>query len=347
MKIQNQPTLADSICDLRARKVKKTFFTQINAIIDWDSISIIINKDYSKGKSTTGKPSYDGLLLFKMCLLQSWYGLSDYEVEDRINDSLSFSYFCGMTIEQVAPDHSTLSRFRTALTKTKTFEKLFSSINKQLETHNIIVKTGLIIDASVIDTPLRPKGKTNFKVAEDRCEEDVKIEKEYANSVDKEGTWLKKRGKYHFGFKKHHVTDNEGLVLGVLTTTASRNEIANLEEVLDTVNVGLPKNIPLKVDKGYQSKKNTEILNKRNLKNLILKKAVKNRPLTKWENRFNKLIGKTRFKVERTFGGIKLWFKGGIARYRGIKKMHTQNLMEAMCYNLYRSPGIVASNYKN
>ena len=347
MKIQKQPTLADSICDLRARKIKKTFFTQINTLIDWDTISILINNDYLKGKSATGKPSYDGTLLFKMCLLQSWYGLSDYEVEDRINDSLSFSYFCGMTIEQVAPDHSTLSRFRTALTKTQTFEKLFTSINKQLEAHNIIVKTGLIIDASVIDTPLRPKGKTNFKVTEDRCADQVEVHKEYPNSVDKEGTWLKKRGKYHFGFKKHHVTDNEGLVLGVLTTTASKNEIANLEEVLETVNVALPKGIPLKADKGYQSKKNVAILKKRNLKNHILKKAVKNKPLTKWETRFNKLIGKTRFKFERTFGGIKLWFKGGIARYRGMKKMHTQNLMEAICYNLYRSPGIFASNCKN
>ena len=347
MKIQKQPTLADSICDLRARKIKKTFFTQINTLIDWDTISILINNDYLKGKSATGKPSYDGTLLFKMCLLQSWYGLSDYEVEDRINDSLSFSYFCGMTIEQAAPDHSTLSRFRTALTKTKTFEKLFTSINKQLEAHNIIVKTGLIIDASVIDTPLRPKGKTNFKVTEDRCADQVVVHKEYPDSVDKEGAWLKKRGKYHFGFKKHHVTDNEGLVLGVLTTTASKNEIANLEEVLETVNVVLPKNIPLKADKGYQSKKNVALLKKRNLKNHILKKAIKNKPLTKWETRFNKLIGKTRFKVERTFGGIKLWFKGGIARYRGMKKMHTQNLMEAMCYNLYRSPGIFESNCKN
>jgi IS5 family transposase len=347
MKIQKQPTLADSICDLRARKIKKTFFTQINTLIDWDTISILINKDYSKGKSATGKPSYDGLLLFKMCLLQSWYGLSDYEVEDRINDSLSFSYFCGMTIEQVAPDHSTLSRFRTALTKTQTFEKLFTSINKQLEAHNIIVKTGLLIDASVIDTPLRPKGKTNFKVTQDRCDDQVEVHKEYADSVDKKGTWLKKRGKYPFGFKKQHVTDNEGLVLGVLTKTASKNEIANLEEVLETINVVLPENIPLKADKGYQSKKNVAILKKRGLKNHILKKAVKNKPLTKWETRFNKLIGKTRFKVERTFGGIKLWFKGGIARYSGMKKMHTQNLMEAMCYNLYRSPGIFASNCKN
>jgi len=47
--------------------------------------------------------------LFKICLLQTWYGLSDYEVEDRINDSISFGYFCGLNIDQADPDHSTLS----------------------------------------------------------------------------------------------------------------------------------------------------------------------------------------------------------------------------------------------
>ena len=118
-------------------------------------------------------------------------------------------------------------------------------------------------------------------------------------------------------------------MLGVLTTKASTNEIANLDEVLETAD--LPKDIPLKGDKGYQSVKNEEILKNRNLKNHILKKAKKNKPLTNWELKFNKLIGKTRFKVERTFGGIKRWFSGGVARYRGISKMHTQNLMEAVC----------------
>jgi len=235
-----------------------------------------------------------------------------------------------------------LSRFRTALTKTGTFEILFKSINEQLEKHNIIVKKGAIVDASVIDTPLRPKGKTKHKVTEDRSDKPVNVEKDYAKSVDKDGTWLKKNGKFHFGYKKHHVTDDEGLVLGVLTTTASTNEVANLEEVLDTAD--LPEGIPLKADKGYQSKKNELLLKERKLKNHILKKAKKNSTLTKWEQRFNKKIGQTRFKVERTFGGIKRWFNGGVARYRGMNKMHTQNLMEAMCYNLYRSPGIIASN---
>ena len=51
MKLEKQPTLADSFCDLRTRKIKTTFFTQINALLDWQEISLIIDKHYQKGKS--------------------------------------------------------------------------------------------------------------------------------------------------------------------------------------------------------------------------------------------------------------------------------------------------------
>tara|TARA_B100000809_G_scaffold63808_1_gene60576 strand:- start:7433 stop:7624 length:192 start_codon:yes stop_codon:yes gene_type:complete len=40
------------------------------------------------------------------------------------------------------------------------------------------------------------------------------------------------------------------------------------------------------------------------------------------------------------------FYRTGTARYRGMGKMHTQNLMEAICYNLYRISGIVDSNIK-
>lgn len=128
------------------------------------------------------------------------------------------------------------------MTTSGAYEILFKAINTQLESHNIILKTGAIIDASVIDTLLKPKEKTNHKVTEDRKDEqEVEVTKDYADSVDKEASWLKKGGKYRYGYKKHHVTDSEGLVLGVLTTKASTNEIANLDEVLDTTD--LPENI--------------------------------------------------------------------------------------------------------
>jgi len=57
-------------------------------LLDWNRSSEIINTHYKKGKSAAGKPSYDSLLLFKMCLLQTWYRLSDYDLEDNVNDRI-------------------------------------------------------------------------------------------------------------------------------------------------------------------------------------------------------------------------------------------------------------------
>ena len=280
--------------------------------------------------------------------------MSDYEVEDRLNDSISFSRFVGLSLESNSPDHSVLSRFRTELTAKNVYEQLFKELNKQLEKHQIIVKSGAIVDASVIPSPLKPRGKTTYAIAEDRSEADraastiaqeelsVKLIKETQPGVDTDASWLKKGGKTIYGFKKHVVIDTEGLVLGVLTTTASVNEISNLEEVLNTAD--LPENIVFYGDKGYASAKNRALLKTRKLKDRILKKAVKGKPLIEREKLFNKLAGKVRYKVERTFGSIKRWFNGGTARYKGIAKMHSQNLMEAMAHNLYRSPRIIMFN---
>ncbi len=54
------------------------------------------------------------------------------------------------------------------------------------------------------------------------------------------------------------MTDNEGLVLGALTTKSSVNEVGNLEEVLDIAD--LLQDTPLITEKGYQSKKNAALL---------------------------------------------------------------------------------------
>jgi transposase, IS5 family len=280
------------------RKIKQDFFNQVNLLVDWRLVSNIINKYYQKGESATGRASYDGLVLFKMALLQTWYGLSDYEVEDRVNDSISFSRFVGISLDDSVPDHSVLSRFRTELTKKGAYEKIFKALNKQLDKHKILVKTGAIIDASIIDSPLKPKGTVTYEIENDRAEEErseqqkeletkeqtlLKVEK---TGVDTDARWIKKAGKLRYGYKKHYVTDQEGLVLGVLTTAANVNEISNLEEVLNTAD--LPKGIHLNGDKGYASAKNEEILKKKNIKSRILSKAKKGKPLTEREKLRNK-----------------------------------------------------------
>lgn len=347
-------TMADVLCSVRTRKAKNTFLEQIDTLIDWTAIEKLINKYYTKTKSATGRPAYSGLCLFKMSLLQTWYGMSDYEVEERVNDSISFGRFCDFSVEDTAPDHSTLSRFRTLLTKHNAYDKLLNAINKQLELNNILVRTGAIIDASIIDTPLKPKSKPGYEVEEDRAETNRKseeIEKEknahkllkvHSPGVDTEAAWIKKGKIARFGYKKHVITNSEeGLVLGVLTTPANINEISNLEAVLKKVQ--LPEATPFYADKGYQSKKNQDIICENKLIDCILYKAYKNKPLTAKMRELNKLWGATRFKVERYFGSVKRWFAGAKARYRGLMKMHSQNVLEAMAYNLYRSPRILIS----
>jgi len=337
------------------RKLKIAFFTQIDKLINWDEVDRLIKQYYNKGFSVAGRPSYSGLILFKMCLLQTWYGLSDYEVEERVNDSLSFMQFVGLQLEDEVPDHSVISRFRSELTKKEAFEKIFEQINAQLENKGLIVKTGAIVDATVTDSPRKPKGKTTYTVADDRKEEqrskeDIKEETKQNQliritqpGVDTEAAWLKKAGKLHYGYKKHLCTDDaEGMIMAVTTTAANQSDMHHIIDVVDKSN--LKKGARVKADKGYASAANRQALNERGFKDNIMHKAVKNKPLTAWQIKFNQIISKTRYKVERTAGSMKRWFRATTARYIGILKTHTQHLMEAMAYNLYRSPGIVTKN---
>ncbi|XOD68196.1 MAG: transposase [Flavobacteriales bacterium Tduv] len=58
---------------------------------------------------------------------------------------------------------------------------------------------------------------------------------------------------------------------------------------------------------------------------------------------FTKLVSKTRWVVERTFGSIKRWFGSGKDRYKVLARVHAQHLMEAITHNLYRSPALCTS----
>ena len=337
------------------RKLKREFFTQINKLVDWTEVEEVICAHYNKGLSVAGRPSYPGLLLFKMCLLQTWYGLSDYEVEEKVNDSLSFMQFVGLQLEDEVPDHSVISRFRSELTKKDAFEKIFEKINTQLENKGLVIKTGAIVDATVTESPRKPRGKTTYIIAGDRTEQDrteIDIKKEAVEKqvikmtqpgVDIQAAWLKKAGKLHYGYKKHICTDDaEGMITAVITTAANESDMHHISDVVNKSK--LKKGARIKADKGYASAANRKALKDNGFKDNIMHKATRNQPLSGWQLKFNKIISQTRYKVERTIGSMKRWFKAATARYIGLTKTHTQHLMEAIAYNLYRSPGVVAKN---
>ena len=326
---KNTSQLSFSSISVAKRKWKNDFFTQMNTLIDWSLIEREIRRHYSKGFSVAGRSSYSGLLLFKMSLLQTWYGLSDYEVEERVNDSLSFMQFVGLTLEDSVPDNTVLSRFRSELTKKNAYEKLLTGINNQLEAKGILLKKGAIVDASITDTLRKPRGKKAYEILEDRkedaCSENppktlaVKVQ----SHVDTEAAWIKKAGKLRYGYKKHVATDEQGLITAIITTAANESDIVHLTDVVSKAK--LKKGSRVRADKGYSSKSNRDYLKDNQLKDGIMHKAVKNKPLTSHQQTFNKLVSKVRYKIERTFGGTHRWFKTGIARYVGKAKTHTQH----------------------
>ena len=320
-------------------KNKKVFLQQTNQLINWEPIIRTLEQHYVVGQSDRGRKAYPAIVLFKMTLLQTWYNLSDYGVEEQVNDSLSFMRFCDLQLEDEVPDHSVVCRFRKALNKSGAWDALLIQINHQLKQHGVLVKQGVIVDASVTPTSRKPKGKSSYTLTEGQ---EPPLEKTSQPGVDQEARWVKKGGKVQYGYKRHYLADSQsGLVMSVHTTAANAHESQHLDSCLDKVR--LPHGSRVLADKGYCAQSNEALLRARGLRSGIQRKAHRGRPLSASEKRYNKLIGRSRYKIERVFGSIKRWFGRLEARYVGVVKTHGQHVLEALAYNLYRLPGLIMS----
>ena len=102
---ESAPSFLQVYTQVRRDHMKHSFLRQISACVDWRGIRALLNKKYTKNQNATGNPTYDALMMFKILLLQTWYSLSDYEVEERINDSILFSEFLLLDMGLPAPDH--------------------------------------------------------------------------------------------------------------------------------------------------------------------------------------------------------------------------------------------------
>ena len=98
--IKKNNTIFFADISVEHRILKVDLFERVNQLVDWEAIAKEISKHYLKGESIDGRQSYSGLILFKMLLLQTWYGLSDEIVEEQIKDRISFSRFCLLSMDE-------------------------------------------------------------------------------------------------------------------------------------------------------------------------------------------------------------------------------------------------------
>ena len=104
-------------------------------------------------KNSYGAKAYDVVMIFKILILQRYYGLGDSQVEYQILDRSSIKTFLGLATGDKNPDEKTAWSFRERLTKTRLVEELFEYFESFLEENELIFNEGQIIDASFTVAP--------------------------------------------------------------------------------------------------------------------------------------------------------------------------------------------------
>ena len=80
------------------RKRREKTADKIDKIIDWTPIEAYLEQNLDRQRNNAaGNPAYPALGMFKALLLQSWYGPSDRELSDNLEERISFSHFCGFS----------------------------------------------------------------------------------------------------------------------------------------------------------------------------------------------------------------------------------------------------------
>ena len=71
---------------------------------------------------------------------------SDPELENQINDWISFKKFLGLPLDKPSPDHSTFSRFRTRLSE-EAMVNLNSVVLEEFTKQGLVIHEGITVDA--------------------------------------------------------------------------------------------------------------------------------------------------------------------------------------------------------
>jgi len=265
-----------------------------------------------------GRPPKDALMMLKALLLQQWYGLSDADLEEALNDRMSFRRFVGLGLEEAAPDHTTLCRFRNELAQEGLSEKLFSEFSRQLEARGLILKRGTMIDASLVETPHRPGSADGDR-----------------QPVDPDAALTARKGRpgTHYGYKMHAGVDQQSRLIRRLVLTP-----ANVNDTVPADLLVCGDEKAVYADKGYAKRARREWLRSQGIKPRIMYKSWGGGPkLTPWQRRANKLIASIRAPVEGIFATLKRWMTYRCVRYCGLHRNQSHLNLLGLAYNMQRA----------
>lgn len=281
-------------------------------LIDWAPVERHLAVIYCAAK---GEPAWPPLALFKTMLIAVWYDLSDVKLAEALDDRASFRRFCGFSASEPTPERTAFVRFRKALIAHGLDRSLFEEITGQLKAKAIRVKTGTLVDATIIAS---------------------------ASKSDGDAHWVKHKGKpaVH-GFKAHVGADADtALVEEVAITPANVNDGKAGPEAL-------PDN-PGEVfaDSAYRGRVFHDAVQAKGGTPRVVATGMWGRDETETLarlNAWNRPIHRIRGRIEKIFGTWKRSYGLRRMRWSGLAKAAVQVRLTAIAYNLKRGLTIMAA----
>lgn len=161
-------------------------------------------------KRAAGRKPFDGVLMFKVLMLQPVYNLSDDELEFLIRDRCSFCRFLGLMPEDSVPDAKTIWLFREQLTRHHLIKDLFAEFELQLQRQGFKACKGQIIDASLLDAPKqRNRRGENAQIKASETPKRFEDNPNVGRQNDIDARWVKKNGESYYGYKNPISVDVE------------------------------------------------------------------------------------------------------------------------------------------
>jgi IS5 family transposase len=287
---------------------RERFLAEMDAVIPWPHLLRLIEPHYPKAGNGTQPMPMERML--RIYFMQNWFNLSDPAAEDALYDSESMRRFAGIELaEDAVPDETTILRFRHLLEKHHLTEAIFAQIRTLLEQKRLLLKSGTIVDATIIAAPPSTKNAEGAR--------------------DPEMRQGKKGQEWHFGMKAHIGTDRRGIVHSLTTTHAGAADVSQMAHLLH----GQEREVF--GDQAYWSEEHRRSAQGLGIRYRVNRRGNHGRPLSSYDRHLNRLRSKARARCEHAFHVVKRLWGFSKVRYRGLAK-NTARLYTAFALaNLY------------
>jgi transposase, IS5 family len=304
--------------------------------IDWEAFRPVLEavtgydkKDWSKG----GNAPFDPVFMFKILVLQKYYGLSDEGTQFQIEDRISFQSFLGLRMGDQMPDANTIWDFKELIEAEGRAgsARLFAIFHQKLAAKGLLAKEGSIVDASFIDAPRqRNSREENAQIKAGEVPPEWEKSPARLSQKDVEARWTKKNQEVHYGYKNHLKVDAKTKFIDThATTPASVHDSQVFQGLVDV------SDQRVLADSAYHSQEHEEYLLACDAEEFLMRKGARNHPLSEEQMQCNHRISRVRVRIEHVFARMKQMGMDTV-RSIGLRRAKAHNALSNLVYNLDR-----------